>query len=287
MLYPIFAHLTSLQAGVNSGQPAGRWSPADGRRPLIAGMSVPYPGSVRGPRDPRNFPGSEWLPSSSPPVAFPVYGLDASWPGARWLDLFGDEIGDPPRWVALGHQTVNGQSLIMVNTYSGPPTDAQAARSGQPPGQDVAFDAAHRLINLTLPVQSVPRPDGFLPLLTERAVLAAGQHARWPAVRWTVDAVTVAARVWRFAGGWAAVSDAVDDVYLSAVGVGARPEGLSLTRLRDGRAYHVDLAQPLLPGLLSASRQAAGAQFDEPEWKRRAWHADHARLIRALPSAGQ
>jgi len=37
MLYPIFAHLTSLQAGVNSGQPPGRWPPADGRRPMVAG----------------------------------------------------------------------------------------------------------------------------------------------------------------------------------------------------------------------------------------------------------
>ena len=128
MLYPICAHLTSLRVGAEFGR-AG-----DHRR----ARSVPYPESVPDecdetrPRDPRNFPGSGWLPTS-PPVAFPVYGLDASWPGARWLDLFGDQIGDPPRWVALGHETADGQSLIMVNTYSKPPTDAQAARAGQPP----------------------------------------------------------------------------------------------------------------------------------------------------------
>jgi hypothetical protein len=218
-------------------------------------------------------------------MAFPVYGLDPSWAGARWLDLFGDEIGDPPRWVALGHQTADGQSLIMVNTYSGRPTDAQAARLGQPPLEYVAFGAAHILIDVTLPVQSVPRPDGFLPLLTEHALHAAGQSAQWPAVQWRVDAATVAARVWQFAGGWAAISDAVDDVYLSAAGTGTRPEGLSLSRLRDGSAYHFDLAQPLAPRLLSASRHAAGVEFKGSQWERQGWHGDHVRLMRALPSA--
>jgi hypothetical protein len=236
------------------------------------------------PRDPRSFPGSGWVPPS-PPVAFPVYGLDGSWPGARWLDLFGDEIGDPPRWVALGHETADGQSLIMVNTYSGRPTDARAAQLGLPPLEDVAFDAAHILINVTLPAQSVPRPNGFLPLLTEHARHAASQSARWAAVQWRVDAATVPARVWLFAGGWAAISDAVDDVYLSAVGTGTRPEGLSLTRLRDGDAYHFDLAQPLAPGLLPASRQSAGVEFEGSRWESQGWHADHVRLMRDLPPA--
>ncbi len=219
----------------------------------------------------------------SPPVAFQVYGLDASWTGARWLDLFGDKIGDQPRWIALGHETADGRSLIMVSTYSALPTDDQAARAGQPPLADVAFDAAHILINVTLPVQSVPRPDGFLPLLTEHAKHAAGQSAHWPTVQWRVDAASVPARVWQFAGGWAAITDPVDDVYLSAVGVGTRPEDVSLTRLQDGRAYHFDLAQPLGPGLLTASRQAAGVEFGGSHWESQYWHADHVRLMRALP----
>lgn len=249
---------------------------------------MPYPESVpeerdeTRPRDPRSFPGSGWLPTS-PPVAFPLYGLDASWTGPRWLDLFGDQMGDPPRWVALGHETADGRSLIMVSTYSKPPTDAQATRAGQPPLADVAFDAAHILINVTLPVQSVPRPDGFLPLLTEHARRAAGQSGQWPAVRWRVDAAAVAARGWQFAGGWAAVSGPVDDVYLAAVGVGTRPPDLSLSRLADTRAYHFDLAQPLGPGLLTASRHAAGVEFEGSRWESRHWHADHLRLMRALP----
>jgi hypothetical protein len=46
--------------------------------------------------------------SPSPPVTFPVYGLDASWTGSRWLDGFGDRIGDEVRWVrGLLHALVN------------------------------------------------------------------------------------------------------------------------------------------------------------------------------------
>jgi hypothetical protein len=229
--------------------------------------------------DPRDLPGSGRT-GTSPPVAFPVYGLDASWPGARWLDGFGDRIGDPPRWVRLAHQTVDGQSLIMVNTYFRPPTDAQAARWERSRLPDVAFDAVHMLINVTLPAQSVARPDGFIPLLVEHATKVAGQHAQWPAVRWQVDAAAVAAPVCWFAGGWAAITDAADEVYLAAVGVGTGPEGLSLTQLQDGGAYHFDLAQPPKPGTMQASRQAAGVPFEAPEWESQSWHADQLRLMR-------
>jgi hypothetical protein len=126
---------------------------------------------------------------------FSVYGLDVSWPGARWLDSFGDQIGDPPRWVRLSHQSVDGDSLIMVESYSRPVTDDLAARRGEPPLADVASRAASILINVTLPVQSVLRPDGFLRALHKHLPEFAGQYARWPAVGWRVDGAAVTARV--------------------------------------------------------------------------------------------
>ena len=217
---------------------------------------------------------------TSPPPAFPVYGLDESWPGARWLDGFGYELGDPPRWVSLAHETIDGDSLITVSTYARRTADARAAQWEQTPLQNVAFDAAHILINMTLPVQSVPRPDGFLPVLTEHATKAAADHAHWPVVQWQLGAAAVAARVWQFAGGWAAITDVVGDVYLSTVGVGAGPENLSFEKIRDASAYHFNLAQPLHPSLLSASRQAAGAQYEGRTWQRQDWHADQLRLMR-------
>jgi hypothetical protein len=127
-------------------------------------------------RDPRNVPGSGRVPTS-PPIGFPVYGLDSSWPGARWLDSFGDQAGDTPRRVRLAHQSVDGASLIMVESYSRPGTDDMAARQTEPPLADVVYCAASILINVTLPVQSVPRPDGFLRTLGAHVTAFAGQYA--------------------------------------------------------------------------------------------------------------
>jgi hypothetical protein len=71
------------------------------------------------------------------------------------------------------------------------------------------------------------------------------------------------------------------DAYLSAVGTGAGPDGLSLARLKDRPAYHFDLKQPLRPGVRSAtSRAALGAQSEAPPWLRQDWHADQLRLMR-------
>lgn len=248
-----------------------------------SGMSAnegrPEAGDPRRNRDPRNLPGSSWVPTS-PPFDFSVYGLDALWPGARWLDSFGDQVGDPPRWVRLSHQSVDGDSLIMVESSSRPVTDDLAGRRGELPLADVALRAAHILLDVTLPVQSVPRPDRFLQALHKHLPEFAGQYARCPAVAWRVDGAAVTARVSWFAGGWAAVSDAVAGVYLSAVGIGAGPDGLSLARLHDGAAYHFDLKQPLRPGVLSASRRAAGVQLEAPPRQRQDWHADQLWLMR-------
>jgi hypothetical protein len=216
---------------------------------------------------------------TSPPIGFPVYGLDGPWPGARWLDSFGDQGGDPLRWVRLGHQSADGRSLIMVESYSRSVTDEMAARHGEPPLEDVAVRAAVMLVDVTLPAQSVPRPDGFPRVLVEHAMKFAGQHVQWPAVGWRVDGAVVPVRVTWFAECWAAISDAPAEVYLSAAGVGVGPDGLSLARLRDGTAYHFDLEQPLRPRVLSASKRAAEAPF-EGQWQRQDWHADQLRLMR-------
>ena len=223
----------------------------------------------------------------SPRIQFPVYGLDPSWPGLRWLELFGDEIGDPVRWVSLGHRSRDGDALVMVKTYrrlatGSPrsyqiPTDAQAAELGRSPLEWVAFNAAFELVNLTLPVRSLPRPPGFYRALVDHAEQAGREYARWPTVRWSVDGHAVTAHRWPFAGGWAAFTDAVEGVYLYATGLGADPDGLSLARLTDADAYHFDLHSPLATALLTSSR--AAALGDRPLPGRPDWHADQLQLI--------
>src|ERR1700742_713316 len=153
-------------------------------RPRCYGVGVPPP----------SRPGTGRVPMS-PPIGFPVFGLDPSWPGTRWLEMFGDEIGDPLRWVSLGHLSRDGDALAMVKTYArlatgAPrsfqiPTDAQAAELGKSPLEWVAFSAAFELMDLTLPVRSLARPPGFNRALVDHAERAGQEYARWPGARWS------------------------------------------------------------------------------------------------------
>jgi hypothetical protein len=217
--------------------------------------------------------------SPSPPVDFPLYGLDTPWPGPRWLDTFGNAIGDPVQWVSLGHQSLDGESLIFVETFSRHRTDVWTASSGQPPLRHVAFYATAALVNVTLPAQPAMETSDYAPVLVEHADKRSGECAQWPLVRWRLDGAEARARVWWFAGGWAAVSDAAEGAYLAAVSVGTDPDDLSLAALRDAGAYHFDLAQPLHPRVLSASAEASGAQLEEAPWRRKNWHADQLALL--------
>jgi hypothetical protein len=220
--------------------------------------------------------------SPSPPVTFPVYGLDASWSGSRWLDGFGDRIGEEVRWVRLAHQSLETGALIMVETRSGLLTDSRAALSGAPPLRSVAFSASVVMVNLTLPAQSVPRPRGLLHALVNDADASSREYAQWSPVSWRLDSVQARARVRRFAGGWAAYSGAPDGVYLAAAGLGIDPDGLALAALPDGRAYNFDLDQPLHPGIITASSAArAGGERLPP--LRPDWHADQLRLLPGQP----
>jgi hypothetical protein len=216
------------------------------------------------------------LIAPSPPVDFPVYGLDPSWPGSRWLESVGDLIGDPVSWVSLGHRSLDGESTVLVETFS----QARATLAcGELPMEHVAGYACTALVNITIPDHSKPLPDGFLRALGQRSREQAEQCAQWPLVRWRVGGTDVPARVWRFAGGWAAISDAVDRVYLAAIGMGTEPGGLSFAVLRDGDAYHFDLDQPLHPDILSAGLKRDGG-YENRYLRRKEFHADQLQLMR-------
>ena len=61
------------------------------------------------------------------------------------------------------------------------PTGAQAVRQGQSPLQYAATDAAVERVNLTLPVLSLARPQGFRRGLVEHADDAGRGYAQWRA----------------------------------------------------------------------------------------------------------
>jgi hypothetical protein len=218
--------------------------------------------------------------SPSPPVTFPVFGLNPSWSGWRWLDGFGDRIGDEVGWVRLAHQSAVTGALLMVESHSRALTDARAEHSGEPAVQSLAFAASVVLVNLTLPEQSVPRPPGALRALVRIAEARAAAYADWSPLSWLVDGVEATARGWRFAEGWAAFSETVDGAYLAVAGsAGTDPDRLAFTRLRDGRGYGFDLAAPLAPSVITASSDAAGGH-QRPSPLRADWHADQIRAMR-------
>jgi hypothetical protein len=216
---------------------------------------------------------------ASPSAGFPLYGLDMSWPGARWLDSFGEVIGEEVRWVRLAHQSLDTGAMILVETHSRPLTGARVSGSGQPPLQEVAFAASFVMVNLTVPADSAPTPDGLLRALVDHAHERSERYAEWLPVAWQVDGRPVTGRVWRFAGGWAAFSDAVPGVYLAvAGGRGTDPGGLAFTRVLDGAAYNFELDQPLHPRMLVTS-SAARADGERPPLRRQEWDDDQLRLI--------
>ena len=141
----------------------------------------------------------------------------------------------------------------------------------------MATQSTVTLINLTLPVLSLTRPPGFVRALVEHADAAASAYRDWPQVSWRVGDDRVQVHVWRFAGGWAAFTDAAAGVYLSVAGIGpgTGPEDLGFVALRDGRVYHFDLAGPLSIAMAEAAAEAAGVPpGPDQAWQHQDWHPD-------------
>ncbi|HEX5120443.1 MAG TPA: hypothetical protein VFW65_35120 [Pseudonocardiaceae bacterium] len=207
------------------------------------------------------------MSSASPPVDFPLYGLDR-WGGPRWLETYDGQLGKPTWGVRLGHQR-------GTDTYVGVAT-LPRERFDRLCGADrreVAMFGTFWLINLTLPDGRLPRPDGFVRDLVDLSRNAAGRHAHWPRVRWSIGE----AAIWRFAGGWTGFA-VLADVYVVVAAFGVQPAGLGFAVVSDGTPYGFDLAGRLRTTDLPAARERTGPA--EPALLNNdAWHADHAALL--------
>ncbi len=207
-----------------------------------------------------------------------MYGLEPSWAGSRWLDSFGDKNGDPVTWVSLGHRSRDGDSTVLVETFYRPRI---TLGYGESPIGNAAGYACTMLTNITLPDHnSSPRPDGFIRALGDLSEEQARRCEQWPLVSWRVDGADVRAHVWRFADGWAAVSDPGGLVALAAIGMGAEPDGLSLAIVRDGDAYSFDLGQPLGSDTLSAGLRRDGG-YESRYLLRTEFHPDQLQLMQS------
>jgi hypothetical protein len=189
---------------------------------------------------------------ASPPVDFPLYGLDRDWPGLRWLDSYGGRSGTPTTDVWLGHRSTDGEVAVRVGTF--PRQRFEATHSRDVAGE-LAFAGAVALVNMTLPQGAEQGMPGLNKALVEYAGEQCHRHADWPRTRWSVDGAPVDAAVWRFAGAWLGITDAQPQVYLAVIGFGVVPEGLPLARVTDGAPYGTDLARPLTTDLLQEQRE--------------------------------
>jgi hypothetical protein len=196
--------------------------------------------------------------SESPPVDFPLYGLDDSWPGPRWLEFVDGRIGEPTWGIRLGHQRPAADAYLGVAALPRTRYDHQCVSPGADRLGEVAFYGTHWLINITLPEPHVPRPDGFLRSLVAHETDQATRHAQWPEVTWSVDEHPIPASVWRFAGGWTAFTDGLPDSYLIAAGFGTGPDGLRFTTITDSARYGFDSTAPLRLADLTRARDRNG-----------------------------
>ncbi|WP_199431516.1 hypothetical protein [Qaidamihabitans albus] len=213
----------------------------------------------------------------SPPVDFPVYGLDWSVRGPRWLDFFEGRPGEPTWALWLGHRVEGGESGVRVGTLPRERHDQVMCPNGGDPLAEVAFSGAFGLVNLTLPDSSVTRPDGLILALVEHAEAQAKRHAEWQPVTWEVEGRPARARVLHFAGAWAGFTDVLDDVYLVAIGIGVEAEGLRLVQVSNAAAYGTDFAAPLSLAELGRQKSTRPETWLPPP-RRDAFHPDQLAL---------
>lgn len=226
---------------------------------------------------------SDPLEQTSPPVDFAVHGLDWAFKGARWVDFFEGMPGMPCWALWLGHRVHDADQGVRVGSLPRRRYDETMCPGGGDPLAEVAFSGAFGLVNLTLPDSSVPRPDGLIMALVEHAERQAKWYREWPLVTWEVDGRQVTARVWRFAGGWAGFTDALDESYVVVVGLGVEPEGLRLVRVTNAAAYGADLAAPLSLTQLGRQKSTRPEAWLPPP-QRDAFHPDQLALMPSVSS---
>lgn len=180
-----------------------------------------------------------------PPIDFPLYGLDSSWSGPRWLDFFQGRVGAPVWMVSLGHgpqvERVAGRTWAMVASYSRQRFDLFPHGTLE---EALGFEAARLLLDRTRDV--------------DRMQAEAGRWASWPTAAWAVDGRRATAHLIRYDDAWAAFTTGPSDVGLVVHASGLLPDGLALARTADPAAYHFDPGSPLYyPTAIETSQAAA------------------------------
>lgn len=181
---------------------------------------------------------------------FPVYGLAASFPGQRWLEVWNTAsagAADGSLWhVNLGHGDPHHDGPILVTI-----TDAKLPQrqigprlwAGPSGTSDAALGALQGMIHLAYPADSAGvRPNAFWDEADQIGQLADHLHGpNWDTTTAMVDETAVTFHIRARNGAWAAVAD------LGQVAVGAYGHSLQLSAYPLEAVSNLD-AYSILPG---------------------------------------
>lgn len=125
-------------------------------------------------------------------IDFVPWGLDATWPSRRWLELVDGRHDGPPRGVRLGH--ASDSALVLVCTYPRARFEAEMPGTGADLVRELAFESTFALINFALHQIKVPgaRPDGLVGSLVSYANQQADRYPDWGTAYWRIGQEGVA-----------------------------------------------------------------------------------------------
>jgi hypothetical protein len=184
-----------------------------------------------------------------PPFDFPIYGLDATWTGPRWLDFFEGEAAGPSwaAWLGHGHdvERVAGRDWAIIGSFPRKEYSEVVLASGEKFEHGLAFVATHVLFNQSTDVAA-------------RLDTEPERWQAWPTVSWTVDGQEVDAHLLQHDLSWAAFCTGLTGVGLVVHASGLDPNGLALVSVTESQVYHFAHDQQLdYPDVLLASQLAA------------------------------
>ena len=191
-----------------------------------------------------------------PAIDFIPMGIDAQWPSRRWLDFLEGPAAGPFWGIVLGYSSES--VALYVGTHPRSRFDNEMARPGDDPVREIAFSAAHQMINRVLAGVDITggKRSRLVTLLTQYSVKRAEEHQAWKTIRWSLPLASLAtgevrAKVTSLAG-WNASFSLVGDRYITAVSYGIPLDDLAFTQVSDPVLYGFTLEDAELPVTIPA-----------------------------------
>lgn len=119
-------------------------------------------------------------------IDFVPWGLDATWPSRRWIELVDGRRDGPPKGARLGHASES--ALVLVCTYPRPRFDAEMPGTGADLVRELAFESTFALINFALHQikGGERRPEGLVGSLVSYANQQADRYPDWGTAYWGI-----------------------------------------------------------------------------------------------------